>query len=125
MYGVLIYPQQNSRSRQGLGSSVKFADGKTSSAKVPHLNVWGFDISAAEFPQQKKARFWCEYALRAYSHQRRAFFRKTQREYLMLVFNWLLGRDQVKREIWPRRLAFFPSANFTLPPKRRPPTGPI
>ena len=25
----------------------------------------------------------------------------------MLVFNWLLGRDQVKHEIWPRRLAFF------------------
>ena len=27
---------------------------KTSSANVPHLNVWGFDISAAEFLQQKK-----------------------------------------------------------------------
>ena len=32
---------------------MKFADGKTSSANVPHLNVWGFDkshsrISAAE-----------------------------------------------------------------------------
>ena len=39
---------------RGLGGSVKFADGKTSSANVPHLNVWGFDISAAEFPQQKK-----------------------------------------------------------------------
>ena len=26
---------------------------KMSSANVPHLNVWGFDISAAEFPQQK------------------------------------------------------------------------
>ena len=25
----------------------------------------------------------------------------------MLVFNWLLGRDQVKQELWPRRLAFF------------------
>ena len=36
------------------GGSVKFADGKTSSAIVPHLNVWGFDISAAEFPQQTK-----------------------------------------------------------------------
>ena len=36
------------------GGSVKFADGKTTSANVPHLNVWGFDISAAEFPQQKK-----------------------------------------------------------------------
>ena len=35
---------------------MKFADGKTSSAYVPHLNVWGFDISAAEFPQQKKTR---------------------------------------------------------------------
>ena len=33
---------------------MKFADGKTSSANVPHLNVWGFYISAAEFPQQKK-----------------------------------------------------------------------
>ena len=33
---------------------MKFADGKTSSANVPHLNVWDFDISAAEFPQQKK-----------------------------------------------------------------------
>ena len=33
---------------------MKFADGKTSSANVPHLNVWGFDISASEFPQQKK-----------------------------------------------------------------------
>ena len=36
---------------------MKFADGKTSSANVPHLNVWGglwgFDISAAEFPQPK------------------------------------------------------------------------
>ena len=35
---------------------MKFADGKTSSAIVPHLNVWGFDISAAEFPQQTKTR---------------------------------------------------------------------
>ena len=34
--------------------SVKIADGKTSSANVPYLNVWGFDISAAEFLQQKK-----------------------------------------------------------------------
>ena len=33
---------------RGFGGSVKFADGKTSSANVPHLNVWGFDISAAE-----------------------------------------------------------------------------
>ena len=41
---------------RGFGGSVKFADGKTSSANVPHLNVWGFDISAAEFPQQKKTR---------------------------------------------------------------------
>ena len=39
---------------RGFGGSVKFADGKTSSANVPHLNAWGFDISAAEFPQQKK-----------------------------------------------------------------------
>ena len=56
---------------RGFGGSVKFADGKTSSANVPHLNVWGFDISAAEFPQQTKthvfgvnihtkdARFFC------------------------------------------------------------------
>ena len=51
---------------RGFGGSVKFADGKTSSANVPHLNVWGFDISAAEFPQQKKTpihtkdvRFFC------------------------------------------------------------------
>ena len=29
---------------------------KTSSANGPHLNVWGFDISAAEFPQQTKTR---------------------------------------------------------------------
>ena len=35
---------------------MKFADGKTSSANVPHLSVWGFDISAAEFPQPKKTR---------------------------------------------------------------------
>ena len=35
---------------------MKFADGKTLSANVPHLNVWGFDISAAEFPQPKKTR---------------------------------------------------------------------
>ena len=35
---------------------MKFAEGKTSSANVPHLNVWGFDISAAEFPQPKKTR---------------------------------------------------------------------
>ena len=35
---------------------MKFADGKTSSANVPHLNAWGFDISAAEFPQQNKTR---------------------------------------------------------------------
>ena len=27
---------------------------KTSSANMPHLNVWDFNISAAEFPQQKK-----------------------------------------------------------------------
>ena len=44
---------------------------------------------------------------------------------MMLVFNWLLVRDQAKHEILPCRLAFFPSANFTLRPKRRPPTGPI
>ena len=41
---------------RSFGGSVKFADGNTSSANVPHLNVWGFDISAAEFPQQKKTR---------------------------------------------------------------------
>ena len=41
---------------RGFGGSVKFADGKTSSANVPHLNVWGFDISTAEFPQPKKTR---------------------------------------------------------------------
>ena len=41
---------------RGFGGSVKFADGKTSSANVPHLNAWGFDISAAEFPQQTKTR---------------------------------------------------------------------
>ena len=41
---------------RGFGGSVMFADGKTSSANVPHLNVWGFDISAAEFPQQTKTR---------------------------------------------------------------------
>ena len=41
---------------RGFGGSVKFADGKTSSANVPHLNVWGFDISAAEFPEPKKTR---------------------------------------------------------------------
>ena len=35
---------------------MKFADGKTSSANAPHLNVWGFDISAAEFLQPKKTR---------------------------------------------------------------------
>ena len=35
---------------------MKFADGKTSSANGPHLNVWGFDISAAEFPQPNKTR---------------------------------------------------------------------
>ena len=29
---------------------------KTSSANGSHLNVWGFDISAAEFPQQTKTR---------------------------------------------------------------------
>ena len=41
---------------RGFGDSVKFADGKTSSANVPHLNVWGLDISAAEFTQQTKTR---------------------------------------------------------------------
>ena len=41
---------------RGFGGSVKFADGKTSSANVPHLNVWGFDISEAEFPQPKTTR---------------------------------------------------------------------
>ena len=41
---------------RGFVGSVKFADGKTSSANVPHLNVWGFDISAAEFSQPKKTR---------------------------------------------------------------------
>ena len=40
---------------RGFGGSVKFADGM-SSANVPHLTAWGFDISAAEFPQQKKTR---------------------------------------------------------------------
>ena len=30
------------------------AASKTSSANGSHLNVWGFDISAAEFPQPKK-----------------------------------------------------------------------
>ena len=41
---------------RGFGGSVKFADGKTSSVNGPHLNVWGFDISAAEIPQQTKTR---------------------------------------------------------------------
>ena len=32
---------------RGFGGSVKFADGKNVKlANVPHLNVWGFDISA-------------------------------------------------------------------------------
>ena len=31
------------------------AASKTSSANGSHLNVWDFDISAAEFPQQKNA----------------------------------------------------------------------
>ena len=30
------------------------AASKTSSTNGSHLNVWGFDISVAEFPQQKK-----------------------------------------------------------------------
>ena len=41
---------------RAFGGSVKFADTKKSSANGPHLNVWDFDISAAEFPQQKKTR---------------------------------------------------------------------
>ena len=40
----------------GFGGSVKFADGKTSSANVPHLNVWGFDISAAGISAAEKKR---------------------------------------------------------------------
>ena len=32
------------------------AASKTSSANGSHLNVWGFDISTAEFPQQTKTR---------------------------------------------------------------------
>ena len=32
------------------------AASKTSSANGSHLNAWGFDISAAEFPQQTKTR---------------------------------------------------------------------
>ena len=38
------------------------AASKTSSANGSHLNVWYFDISAAEFPQQKKRTFliWIE-----------------------------------------------------------------
>ena len=36
------------------------AASKTSSANGSHLNVWDFDISAAEFPQQKNARLWSE-----------------------------------------------------------------
>ena len=43
---------------RGFGGSVKFADGKTSSANVPHLNVWGFDISAGPI-HTKDARFFC------------------------------------------------------------------
>ena len=39
---------------RGFGDSVKLRRWKTSSANVPHLNVWDFDISAAEFLQQKK-----------------------------------------------------------------------
>ena len=39
------------------------AASKTSSANGSHLNVWDFDISAAEFPQQpihtKEARCFC------------------------------------------------------------------
>ena len=54
------------------GGSVKFADGKTSSANVPHLNVWDFAISAAEFPQPKKTRVFS--VNRPYSDQRRTFF---------------------------------------------------
>ena len=54
---------------------MKFADAKTSSAHVPHLNIWGFDIPAAEFPQQKKTHvFGVNGPLRAYSDQRRTFF---------------------------------------------------
>ena len=43
---------------RGFGGSVKFADGKTWSANVPHLNEWDFDISAAEFPSRKNVRLF-------------------------------------------------------------------
>ena len=45
---------------RGFRGSVKFADGKTSSANVPHLNVWGFDISAYPYGpiHTKDARFF-------------------------------------------------------------------
>ena len=32
---------------------------QTSSANGPHLNIRGFDISAAEFPQRKKTSLVC------------------------------------------------------------------
>ena len=84
------------------GGSVKFADGKTSPANGPHLNVWGFDISAAEGPiHTKDARFFC------YGNSA-ADISKPH------TFKWGTLADDV-----------FPSANFTLPPKPRPPTCPI
>ena len=89
---------------RGFGGSVQFANGKTSSANVPHLNAWGFDISAAEFPQQKKTRvFGVNRPLGPAADISKPH-----------AFKWGTLADDV-----------FPSANFTLPPKPRPPTGPI
>ena len=73
---------------------------KTSSANVPHLNVWGFDISAAEFPQQTRVFVCCGNSAADISKPH--------------TFKWGTLADDV-----------FPSANFTLPPKPRPPTVPI
>ena len=54
-------------SRLGIQDKGRFSVGelhassKTSSVNGSHLNVWDFDISAAELPQQKKnVRPWSE-----------------------------------------------------------------
>ena len=79
------------------------AASKTSSANVSHLNVWDFDISAAEFPHHTKdVRFF------------------SAAEFLLRIYQNPIHLNGAR---W--RTTFFPSAKFTLPPKPRPPTGPI
>ena len=89
--------------------------------QTPRLVIFDTETHRALGPiQTKEARLFRRVLSRAFTPKQNNAGRRMNTSAVIG-----LDVDQVKHAIWPRRLAFFPSVNFTLPPKRRPPTGPI